>query len=76
MSPAGSVARPPGLVLVIVIAGAIGLVASFALTIDRFHSLKSPRVGLGFVIGLISQSSGGHHPRPTGGFRPSLCPAA
>ena len=76
MSPEGSVARPPGLALVIMVAGAIGLVASFALTIDKFHSLKSPDDGLGVVIVLISQSSGGHHPRPTGGFRPSLCPAA
>ena len=76
MSPEGSVARPPGLALVIAIARAIGLVASSALTVDKFHLLKSHGDGLGFVIELISQSSGGHYPRPTGGFRPSLCSAA
>ena len=64
MSPAGSAARPPGLALVIVIDAAIGLVALFALTIDKFHSLTGPGVALGYVIWLISQNSGGHHPRP------------
>ena len=71
MSPATSVARPPGLALVIVIAGAVGLVASFALTIDRFHSVKSPRVGLGFrhlaAFAELSRASSAAH-----GWIPSI----